>query len=477
MLSRSGGVSNAKVQEMKSHRESRNTVWRWLLIACALTVPARAVAGSTQTLPPENETAKSSFSTTVQSGCSMFDLPLSSEEASGSNASSHLRIGFVPSRRADLEQTIAGYERSKTPFVAFDGKQFVPAGFADDPGLYYFVPAMCRILHTNLDESIFIFYLSILGIAFAIGAVGFTLILSGWPSRIIGIGWLLIVAVLVYKIGDLYLVEFALPAILVPWGLWWVCGRPNKFRVGFGLFLFFSGFLVAIAQLLRLSAGPPAIAFMLILLILCLRASRKWKLVGLSLLVAGFLLPRVYFDHLASQRDQFLANRPSEFQFGSSRHAFWHFAYMGLGFLHNAYVQGSCDDFNKEKVRSISPDAAYLSVDYDRILKQETLAVVRHHPMFAMFTLAAKLGIVLTSILVFANIGLLFIKRLPTSLQIALWTPLLVSTIPLLIIVPLKLYFVGVIAYSTMLGIVAALRLMTRVGSPPPEANHYLAGT
>jgi len=459
---------------MKSHRESRNTIWRWLLVACVLTVPARAAAGSTQTVPPE--TAKSSSSATPQGGCSMFDLSPSSAEAPGFNTSSHLRIGFVPSRRTDLEQAIAGYERSKTPFVAFDGKQFVPAGFADDPGLYYFVPAMSRILHTNLDESIFIFYLSILGIAFAIGAVGFTLILSGWPSRIIGIGWLLIVTVLVYKIGDLYLVEFALPVVLVPWGLWWVCGKPNKSRVGLGLFLFISGFLVATAQLLRLSAGPPAIAFLLILVILCLRASRKWKLVGLCILLAGFLFPRVYFDHLASQRDQFLANRPGELHFGSSRYVFWHFAYMGLGFLRNAYVQGSCDDFSKEKVRSISSDAAYLSANYDRILKRETLAVVRYHPMFAMFTIAAKLGIVLTTILVFANVGLLFIKRRPPSLQIALWTPLLVSTIPLLIVVPLKLYFVGVIAYSTMLGIVATLRLTTWVGSPPPEANHCLAG-
>jgi hypothetical protein len=383
----------------------------------------------------------------------------------------------MPSRRADLEQTIAGYERSKTPLVAFDGTQFVPAGFTDDPGLYYFVPAMGRILHANLDESISIFYLSILGIAFAIGAVGFTLILSGWPSRIIGISWLLIVAIVVYKIGDLYLVEFALPAVLVPWSLWWVCGKPRKSRVGFGLFAFISGFLVASSQFLRLSAGPPAIAFMAVLFTLCLRANRKWKLAVFSLLLAGFMLPRAYFDHVASQRDQFLANRSSDFSIGTSRYHFWHSAYMGLGFLRNPYVQGSCDDFNKEKVRSISPDAAYLSADFDRILKQETLAIVRHHPLFAIFTVVAKLGIVFTVVLVFANVGLLLIKRLPPPLQFALYAPLLVSTIPLLIVVPLKLYFVGVIAYSTMLGIVVALRLMTWVDAPPPEAYPNPAGT
>jgi hypothetical protein len=439
-----------------------------------LTIPAIAIAGSSQTLLPENGTEESRHSETIEDGCSMFGPSSGSQADLAAQPSSHLLIGIVPSRHADLEQTIAGYERSKTPLVAFDGKQFLPAGFTDDPGLYYFVPAMGRIFHTSLDASISLFYLSILAFAFVFGAWGFTLILSGWPSRMIGIGWLLIVAILVYKIGDLYLFEFALPAVLVPWSLWWVCGQPNRSVAGSGLFLFASGSLVATAQFLRLSAGPPAIAFTVILLLFRLHASPKWRLAGLSLLLAGFLLPCAYFGHLASQRDQFLVNRSAEFAMDSSRHHFWHSAYMGLGFLRNDYVQGSCDDFNKEKVRTISPTAGYLSRDYDRILEREALATVRQHPLFALFTFASKLGIVATIVIVFANFGLLLIKRRSRALQITLWAPLLVSAIPLLIVLPLKLYFVGVIAYSTMLGILAALRLAPWVDSMQAGAHHDL---
>jgi hypothetical protein len=396
----------------------------------------------------------------------MFEPTLSSEQDYGSDPTSPVRIGIAPSRRADLIETIAGYERSKTPLVAFDGKQFIPAGFSDDPGLYYIVPVLGRILHTNLGESITIFYLSLLGIAFAISALGFVMILSGWLNRIIAIGWLLVVAIVVFAIGDLYLVEFALPAVLVPWSLWWVYSGSRKSRVGFGLFLFTAGFLMAGAQLLRLTAGPPAIVFMATLLLLCLRASPKRKLAAFAILLAGFLIPRAYFDHLVSQRDQFLTIQSSSVPAGFSRHHFWHSAYMGLGFLRNAYVQGSCDDFNKDKVRSISPSAAYLSADYDHVLKQETLAIVRRHPMLVLFSVGAKMGIILTVVLVFGNVGLLFIRRRAVLLQVALWAPLLVSMIPLLIVVPLKLYFVGVIAYSTMLGILGAFPLKAGVGSP-----------
>jgi hypothetical protein len=378
-------------------------------------------------------------------------------------------VGIVPSRRADLEQTVAGYQLSRIPLVAFDGERFVQAGFSDDPGLYYFVPALARLLHKNLDESITVFYLSILGLSYALGSIGFILVLSGWPSRVLAAVWFLIVAFLVYKIGDLYLVEFALPAVLVPWSLWWVCGSAKKYRVGFVAFLFAAGALIATAQFIRLTAGPPSIAFIVILLLLCLRTNRIWKILALSVLLAGFLLARAYFDHVLIQRDGFLASQSRGFQIGSSRHTFWHFAYMGLGFLRNDYVQGSCDDFNKEIVRSIAPAAAYLSPEYDRILRQETLSIVRHHPMLAILTVAAKFGIVVAVGLVFANVGLLFIRRRPRPLQVALWAALVFSAVPVLIVVPLKLYLVGVISYSTMFGIIATMRLTACADAPPSE--------
>ncbi len=456
--------------ETNLRRECRKVNWRWLLLICVLISPVPA--DSVQLNPPE----KTGFDTHVSpfsfGGCNIFGSPGSAPANDSSQLGSALLVGIVPSRQADLEQTVAGYKLSKIPLVAFDGERFVPAGFTDDPGLYYFVPAVGRILHQNLRNSITIFYLSILTVACAVGVIGFTLILSGWPSRIIGIGWLLIVASLVYRIGDVYLVEFALPTVLVPWCLWGVFAAARKSKLGFHALLFAAGTLIAVAEFIRLTSGVPALAFVVTLLAFSLPMNRTRKICGVAVLFSGFLLPLAYFDHLASQRDTFLASHSPSFQNGLSRHHFWHSAYMGLGFLRNGYVQGSCDDFNKEIVRSVDPTAVYLSPQYDDILRRETLTIATHHPVLTLFTVAAKLGIVAAVILVFANVGLWLVKRLRWPLQAALWAPVVLSSMPLLIVVPLKLYLVGVIAYSTMFGIVAALRLTHCVDVPPTEPQH-----
>ncbi len=389
----------------------------------------------------------------------MFDPPANSGQKNDVTDSRRIGVSIMPSRYSDLEQTVAGYQRSNTPLVGFDGNRFVIAGYSDDPGLYYFVPAIGRALGTNLNQSIAIFYWSILVVAYAGGLTGLLLIFEGWVERLVATGWLFVVAMLVYKIGDVYVVEFALPALVVPWTLWGILNRWKSWT-GFLLFVFVVGSLISAAQFTRLSAGPPAIAFAATLLIFCLRVERAKRIVAVTVLIAASLLGNVCFHRIVSRRDTFLAAHDQGFQVGTTRHHFWHSAYMGLGFLSNGYVQGSCDDFNKKVVRSIDPAATYLGAEYDQILRRITLSIIQQHPLFVVFNIAAKLGIVILVVITFANVGLLFARvSLSWRLQLPFWVALAVAAVPLVIVVPLKLYLVSAVSYSTLLGIVAACSL------------------
>jgi hypothetical protein len=474
----SWGASLKKVKENNPPGRSRDIDWLLLVIVCMVIVPTRAAADILQANISEQHPPETNSAALAAVGCSMFDTPAVSLRNPTSKPSPVLPVGIMRSRYEDLEQTLAGYSLSKTPLVAFDGKHFVPAGFSDDPGLYFFLPAIGRVLQKSLDQSITIFYLSILGLAYVLGSVGFVLILAGWPNRIVAIVWLLFLTALVYKIGDLYIVEFALPVSLVPWILWWA-GRAGKMSLAFNVFLFVVGALIASAEFIRLTSGPPVLAFTVILLMFYVPLNRKSKIMSLSVLLVGFVLPRTYFGYLTSRRDAFIRSHSPGLQMTLHRNVFWHSAYMGLGFLRNSYVQGSCDDFNKEKVRSVNSDAAYLSPEYDAILKAETLAVVRQHPMFVIFTVAAKLGIVISVVLVFANVGFFVARRRQKfwHLQLAFWVAIALSAAPLAVVVPLKLYLVGLMSFSTVYGIIATFPLSTADEYPLRDARQSFALT
>jgi hypothetical protein len=423
--------------------------WAWLLIACAAIVPGTVTGNAAQV----NASSAGPVAASPEP-CSMFGPTRGSGDSTEVKTVSALSVGIMPSRYRDLQQTLAGYELSRTPLVAFNGQQFIPAGVTDDPGLYYVVPIVVRTLHTSLDQSITVFYLSILVLAFAIGTVGFALILPRWLDRIVALTWLLFLTILVYKIGDLYVIDFAVPVGLVPWVLWWM-PRGRSFGVAFSVSVFVIGLTAACAQFIRLTAGPPVLAFTVILVLLYLEAAPKKKIVILAILLAGVLLPWVYFDHLISERDAFLGNHSLGYERGSRRHHFWHSAYFGLGFLRNSYVQGSCDDTSKNTVRSIDPAAAYLSSKYDLVLRRETLSIARQHPMFVFFTIASKLGIVALVVLIFANVGLLAASLRPAAWQLTLafWTALVLSAAAAVVAIPLKPYLVGVMSFSTLYGI------------------------
>src|SRR5207248_5478248 len=84
-------------------------------------------------------------------------------------------VRIMPSRYQGLSETLEGVRRTGVPLVAYDGKRYKPAGFTDDPGIYYFIPALSRNLHTPLPRAISTFYLAGLIIAWVLGGAGLLL--------------------------------------------------------------------------------------------------------------------------------------------------------------------------------------------------------------------------------------------------------------------------------------------------------------
>jgi hypothetical protein len=132
------------------------------------------------------------------------------------------------------------------------------------------------------------------------------------------------------------------------------------------------------------------------------------------------------------------------------------------------------DDVAKHKVQSVAPGTVYLSGRYDQILRNEFLNVLNTHPLFVFFTIAAKLGIELMVVVIFANVGLCAALFGPKAwpLEIAFWMALFASALPALIVAPATQYIVGLVSMSALYGIFSLDQVLERTVMQSRRQQH-----
>jgi len=368
-----------------------------------------------------------------------------------------LSIGLMPSRYLDLMQVAHGYALSCTPLVAFDGHNFLPAGYSDDLGIYYVVPWVSRTFHMRLERSIALVLLSTMLLGLAVGCWGFFYALQSRAGKAISVIALLVLTAIAYHVGDVYVFEYAICLAVLPWALYFIRSKPST-STAFLCFIVVAGIVTGTGSLIRFSSAPPTLVVIALLLVFYVHANIRKKIVLVAILAVSFFLPRLYFHHLISQRDGFLMTKIVGYQAGEGRHSLGHFAYAGLGFLSNPYVPGGVkDEVAKNKVQAVAPGAPYLSLEYDRVLRHEVMSIAIRHPNLFFFTICAKLGVVAGVILVFANFGLLAALWYPKPWQLdfAFWIALAISAAPVVLFAPVPLYLLGVISLAVVYGVVS----------------------
>jgi len=362
-------------------------------------------------------------------------------------------IRIMSSRYLDLWQVNDGYNLTGVDLVAYNGVTFVPAGYSDDLGIYYYIPWISRAFHLSLAHSISIFLVSALVLSVASGSLGLLLVLRSWPSRIVGLMVLGVLTFLAYHYGDVYLFEFAVPVALVPWIVRQARRQTHSWHTG--ALLAIAGLVIGLAATVRTAAAIPTLLIVVVLIAtqFQVRRSRKIALTALSLAFA--LWPVLFLHHLANKRNHFLLGQTSIQPQDLNRHTFWHFAYIGLGFISNPYVPGGvCDDIGKLRVRAIAPEAVYLSDQYDAVLRNEVIATVTAHPPLVFFTLAAKLGILIVIIAAFGGLAIVAAIYRPIDKRIlATFVPALgVSALPILLVAPSPHYLMSIFTLAALYG-------------------------
>jgi hypothetical protein len=348
-----------------------------------------------------------------------------------------------------------GYALTGIPLLAYDGKRFLPAGFSDDPGIYYFAPWIARAFGISIERSVTLLLLSAGVMGFGIGLAGFMCLFRNSISRMATVLALGILTALSVHVGDVYVVEFATCVGVLPWLLYF--SKKGTTSRAFLIVVLPLGVILGLASLIRSSSASPILIMALILLTCYAHANAKQKAALIVCLLLGYSAPRLYCNHLLQTRDGFLRHNVSGYAPGSNRHVIGHFAYAGMGFLSNPYVPAVSDEVSKNRVRAISPNSEFLSSEYDRILLRESASLAVQHPYLAVCTILAKLGVIVGVIVLFANLGLLAAIRYPKSwkVEVAFWAGFAISAAPLVLFAPNQQYIVGLVSLSVAYGLVS----------------------
>ena len=368
----------------------------------------------------------------------------------GSKLLSDQALTYIPlmaSRFVQLREALRGLNCSGVPLVAFDGRRFGPAGFPDDPGLYWLVPVVAAhtglVLATAVDLTLGL----VIFIGIGIGYAGYCQLFAGKRSRLIGAAVFLALAALQMLAGDVYVFQSAPIIAAAPWLVGYAVHQHRQ-RLGLACALF--AVAAGCCTLVRSSAGLPCVAFLALLVLGSYRASRAVVLV--LLLGAASVCPTLLMRQQIKRRDAFLTVVPGAFKEQMNRHLFWHAAYVGLGYWPNSEVPGFEDKFAGEKAESLRPNVAYGSPEYEATLRREVWRIFTHEPRIVLTNLASKLGVISAMILALVAPALSNILKREKRLGFdgAFAAGIFTSALIGLIVVPKPRYLLGMICFVVM---------------------------
>ena len=353
-------------------------------------------------------------------------------------------IPLMPSRFVQLRRALRGLNCSGVPLVAFDGRRFGP--FSDDPGLYWLVPAVAAhtglVLATAVDATLGLVIVMGIGIGYA----GYCRMFACKRSRLIGAAVFLALAALQMLAGDVYVFQSAPVIAASPWLVGYAIHQDRRSLV-FACVLF--ALAAGCCVVVRSTAGPPCVALLTLLVLGSYRAARAVML--LLLLAAASLFPILLMRQEIKRRDAFLASAGA-FEELTNRHVFWHSAYIGLAYWPNSEVPKYLDEVAVAKVRSIRPDAAFCSPEYEAVLEHEFWRILIRQPWIVLLNLALKLVVISAMTLVVALPALNIIVRQRKTLWFdgAIAAGILTSSLAGLIVVPKPRYLLGMICFVAM---------------------------
>src|SRR5207253_1207889 len=210
-------------------------------------------------------------------------------------------------RYVDLRRAERGLSCSGVPLVGFDGLRYQRVAEADDPGIYYFVPALARSFDIPLERAIDLTLVGTIIVGSSIGLVGYLRTSKTIPGRRIGIIGFLLLSLVELIGGDVYIMNAAPAVAFVPWIIYFA----SKKRLTLGAFGVFAlaGCASQVATFFRAHAGIALLLFALISLAGLYQMKPLDRALLATVLILGCVSVQLFCRDLYVQRRTFLGEK------------------------------------------------------------------------------------------------------------------------------------------------------------------------
>jgi len=308
-----------------------------------------------------------------------------------------------------------------------------------------------------IRRSICFFY-GIIAISLISGLVGFVLLYKNWLSRLIGAFGVCLFGLIAFwylRISEVYVVSPSLMIATLPWILLLI--PRNKSSAVLVGFLFVIGVMIGYTNIVRYHSGSALLLFLIIFMLGKRHITIQSKVLMVAALMLGLMVPKLHLHFLLSNRDAYLRQNVQGYESVTAKHRFWHTVYIGFGFLDNPHGIKYRDEIAIQKVQEILPGARYLSKEYEDVLKNEVIQLLKEHPHFISRTVAAKMGVILYYLVIFSNAGLFCSILYPKgwSVEIAFGCALGFSALQGILAMPYTYYVSGFLAIAVVYAVVS----------------------
>lgn len=367
-----------------------------------------------------------------------------------------MSLSIMGSRYIHLKLLLAGYAQTGVDLIEYDGTQFLPMVVSDDIGIYCIIPKLAYCFGLTIDQLIFIFFNTMTIMAFTIGLAGFYASFTSWQSRLVStLGLTLLTLFVCTETIDVYRAYEAVAVAIIPWCLYFA-QKKSVYRF-FNLFVLCAGMGIGLAHYIRSHSGTAVLLFVLSIILTHAFINTRTKITLLCLLLIGIFIPTIYFKSTYNRHKQYAQDYLAGCRIDEGQHVFWHPIYLGFGYLTNDLGIRFDDTMGDQKVKSIAPQAPSFSAESELIMKQEVINLFKYHKYFFIYTIWAKIGVMLLFFLIFANLGIFAAYAYPLSwrLNLSFLLALGFNSLFGILVMPSTVYSIGFMSCAALFGITA----------------------
>ena len=355
---------------------------------------------------------------------------------------------MIPGRRLALIAITETYKKLQVPLFASIGGKVSSFSSCDDPDLFLYVPFLSYLFDVDAWQGAQLFTWSIDALLFI---SFFVMIFSLTQSFIARFFSCLLVCALVFKLGNVFDVYIAFPAVFIPLNLFLVSYKKKYKKMLYGT-VFLLGFVGQAMSLVRGYALLAPFCFFITLLFGLSWLSKKQKGIAILCLLMGTSIPKIHYLYALSIKQQHMLSlgRKSLIE---SRHVFWHNIYIGFGFTRNNYEIQWDDSCAFNAIKKNNPKSVVGSKEGEALTKQLVLDLYKKDRHFVLTSLFARFGVIVMFFLVwFGWLGVLCSYFYPKTgyEESAFLVGLGINALPGIITLPCFQYITGFIVCTVL---------------------------